>query len=166
MKKFALVIFLIIVSVNFVTSEWKPVTTVTNDLPQTWGNGRAIDACDSNTAIISVTLYSLPHPLYLTKDGGESWEEIFIPYNFGADDVSMVDSNHIWVTTSIGEIYATDDGGQTWDLQFYDQSKTGFMNYVEMFDLNNGVAMGDCPTNEDPALFLRTTDGGENWFNE
>lgn len=77
MKKFTLVIFLIIVSVNFVTSGWKPVT---NDLPQTWGNGRALDACDSNTAIISVTHDPPPHPLYLKKDGGESRETILNSY--------------------------------------------------------------------------------------
>jgi photosystem II stability/assembly factor-like uncharacterized protein len=37
------------------------------------------------------------------------------------------------------------------------------MNYIEMFDSLNGVAMGDAPTPTDPALFLRTTDGGKNW---
>jgi len=32
-----------------------------------------------------------------------------------------------------------------------------------MFDLENGVAMGDAPTNSDTALFLKTSNGGENW---
>jgi hypothetical protein len=39
---------------------------------------------------------------------------------------------------------------------------TKFMNYIEMFDSLNGMAMGDAPTNDKPALFLKTTNGGTN----
>ena len=38
------------------------------------------------------------------------------------------------------------------------------MKFFEMFDTVNGVAMGDAPTPNDPALILRTTDGGETWL--
>ena len=41
------------------------------------------------------------------------------------------------------------------------------MNYIEMFDMNNGIAMGDVPdvinTPEGPALIIKTTDGGNTW---
>lgn len=33
-----------------------------------------------------------------------------------------------------------------------------------MFDENNGIAMGDAPSNDKPMLILRTTDGGINWI--
>ena len=38
------------------------------------------------------------------------------------------------------------------------------MNYIEMFDSLYGIAMGDAPSSTEPTLFLRTTDGGENWL--
>ena len=40
------------------------------------------------------------------------------------------------------------------------------MNYLEMFDEMNGMAMGDAPANDKPALFLKTTDGGTNWISQ
>jgi photosystem II stability/assembly factor-like uncharacterized protein len=40
------------------------------------------------------------------------------------------------------------------------------MNYIEMFDSLNGMAMGDAPTNDKPALFLKTTNGGTNWVSQ
>jgi hypothetical protein len=56
------------------------------------------------------------------------------------------------------------DGGTNWQLQFYDTSLTEFMNYIEMFDDLNGIAMGDAKDNSSPAIFLRTTNGGNNWI--
>ena len=36
------------------------------------------------------------------------------------------------------------------------------MDYVKMFDINNGIAIGDAVGNN-PFLFLTTSDGGNNW---
>ena len=55
----------------------------------------------------------------------------------------MPDPSHIWAATGLGKIIASTDGGLSWIVQFDDTSKTGFMNYVEMFDNLNGIAMGD-----------------------
>ncbi len=50
--------------------------------------------------------------------------------------------------------------------QFDDPSKTDFFNYIEMFDDQNGIAMGDVPfqSSGKSALILKTTDGGSNWI--
>lgn len=121
----------------------------------------ALDAVDSNNAIISVR-YSLNK----TTDGGLHWVELNLPFvDFLCYHLSMVDSSHIWV---VGEhepaIFKTTNGGNTWIEQFKDTSKTEFFNYIKMFDLNNGIAVGDPKGSTKPAIFLRTTDGGSNWI--
>jgi photosystem II stability/assembly factor-like uncharacterized protein len=111
--------------------------------------------------------------LYKTTDNGESWIELEIPkFKEEVDpvlDISIVDSLHFWAATEYGRIISTSDGGVTWVIQFENSELTNCMNYIEMFDLNNGVAMGDAPdflgtpSDSNKALFLRTADGGVNW---
>lgn len=81
-------------------------------------------------------------------------------------DISIKDENKICFCTGKGKIYHTTDGGVSWQLQFYDTSMTKFMNYIEMFDSLNDIAMGDAPANDKPALFLKTTNGGTNWISQ
>ncbi|OGU57557.1 MAG: hypothetical protein A2V66_11170 [Ignavibacteria bacterium RBG_13_36_8] len=167
----------------------------TNGLP-TWGVALAIDACDANTAIISVRTDSGSRQvLFKSTDAGDSWTELVWPTNDyweEAEDICMIDNDHMWFGTDNGRIYSTTDGGATWQLQFYDQSKTTFINYIEMFDLNNGVAMGDAinfgslnsihfistnvgwtvgrehsnNSSSTSNTILKTTDGGSNWISQ
>ncbi|MGE5409394.1 MAG: WD40/YVTN/BNR-like repeat-containing protein, partial [Clostridiales bacterium] len=37
------------------------------------------------------------------------------------------------------------------------------LNFIKMFDLKNGVAMGDNSSSDLPAVFLNTSDGGNTW---
>ena len=136
-------------------SQW---TQQTNGL-QPWNRGNAIDACDSNTAIIAVD-----STLFKTEDGGNTWQKVVYPSGGNGEvaDVSIKDKDHFWIATEAGGILATSDGGSSWSLQFYDWAKTKFMDYVKMFDLNNGVAIGDAVGNN-PFLFLTTSNGGNNW---
>ena len=127
----------------------------TNGL-QFWGRGEAIDACNNSTAIIAVDNF-----IYKTENSGNSWTKISYPASNGVD-VSIIDKDHFWICTDNGKIFATTDGGANWSLQFYDTTKTQFMNYIKMFDLNNGIANGDAAENKS-ALFLTTTNGGFNW---
>ena len=128
-----------------------------------WGFGWSIDAVDSSCAVISV---SPGKQLYRTLNGGKVWEAIAPPdlSTYGIIDVSMTDSLHIWFGSEEGKIYFTSDGGKNWAIQFSDTTKTTFMNYVKMFDSQNGIAMGDGKTASDAALFLKTSDGGTNWI--
>ena len=134
-----------------------------NGLPDDWSVGISIDACDSNNSIISTRSTGL----FKTTDGGNLWFQVQLPDTLIEEvvDLSMPDPLLIWAATDLGKIIASTNGGQSWDIQFDDTSKTEFMNYIEMFDISNGVAMGDAPfpNQNNPALFLKTTDGGTNW---
>jgi len=154
--KYFFLLALCIFSFNsIIYSQW---TQQTNGL-QFWKQGNAIDACDSNIAVMAVDSI-----LYKTVDAGNSWEKISYPssVNETGTDVSVIDSSHFWVSTDAGRILSTSDGGINWSVQFYDTTKTQFMDYVKMFDINNGVAIGDAVGNN-PFLFLTTADGGKNW---
>ncbi len=157
LKYFIFFLFCIFSFSATIYSQW---TQQTNGL-QFWKQGNAIDACDSNTAIIVVDSI-----LYKTEDAGNSWIKVIYPiiqwYGWGTD-VSIIDSNHFWISTGSGGILATSDGGTNWSVQFYDTTKTRFMDYVKMFDINNGIAIGDAVGNN-PFLLLTTSDGGNNWF--
>jgi len=132
---------------------------VSSNLPSDWFCN-SIDAIDSMNAVGPLQGFN---SIFKTENGGQSWSEFNRPSY--CEVISLVDKNKIWFTNFDGaEIWATKDGGFSWELQFYDPSLTQFMNYIEMFDSLNGVAMGDAPTPTQPALFLRTTDGGENWI--
>ena len=135
------------------------------------GRCDAIDAYDSLIATGPYTTDAshIPDSLYLTTDGGNNWHARPLPNTLipgdGPIDISIIGEDHIWFVGS-GEIYRTTDGGFNWQLQFYDTSMTDFMNYIEMFDSLNGMAMGDAPANDKPALFLKTTNGGIDWISQ
>ncbi len=131
-------------------------------LPAAWANGFAIDACSPTVAVISIATGTSPwFAAYLTKDAGVSFTSLNAPEIRW--DISIVDSAHIW-SVSDTCIYATSDGGATWQKQFVDTSVAFYMDYIRMFDLNNGVAVGDARAGK-PMPILRTTDGGAHWTN-
>jgi len=136
------------------------------------GRCYAIDAYDSLIATGPYTTDAshIPDSLYLTTDGGNNWQARPLPNTLipgdGPIDISIIEEDHIWICTGYGKIYSTTDGGFNWQLQFYDTSMAKFMNYIEMFDSLNGMAMGDAPANDKPALFLKTTNGGIDWISQ
>ena len=136
------------------------------------GRAYAIDAYDSLIATGPYTTDAshIPDSLYLTTDGGNNWHARPLPNTLipgdGPIDISIIGEDHIWICTGYGKIYSTTDGGFNWQLQFYDTSMAKFMNYIEMFDSLNGMAMGDAPANDKPALFLKTTNGGIDWISQ
>lgn len=132
--------------------------------------GYAIEAADSQTAVIAIYNVSVNFQIYKTVNGGESWFELPQPdlqgQQFSPSDLTMVGNNDLWVcTTGPAKIFFTEDDGATWVEQFYDSTVTDFFNYIEMFDENNGIAMGDALSwGNGPAIILRTMDGGSNWI--
>lgn len=147
------IISFLLLLVNISVSQW---INISSNLPSSFNGSNIIDACDSNTVIVG--------NLYLSTDGGISWLDISSDLSNQLIDLEIVDSLHIWFTTSEGKIVATDDGGKSWVEQYSDSVKTNFMNYIEMFDLDNGIAMGDATDYEiNSAVFLKTIDGGNNW---
>ena len=146
----------IIILANITQAQWFEKN---NNLPPIW-YAMAIDAYDSLIAIGP----TIQDSLFITTNGGDRWESMFTPSSFG--DISIIGSNKIWFINIDGEIYYTGDKGYNWQLQFYDPNKTQFMNYLEMFDSSNGIVMGDAPASNMPALFLKTTNGGEDWISQ
>ncbi|NWF48965.1 MAG: T9SS type A sorting domain-containing protein [Ignavibacteriaceae bacterium] len=139
-----------------------------NGVPSITGISWAIDACDSNNVVISFAV-SPDSQLFKSTNGGLNWFPLSnTPVdNGGIIDISMPDPNKLWIATGSGKIYFSSDAGYSWQLQFFDTTVCSFMNYIEMFDVNNGVAMGDpplLPFQNKPALFLTTTNGGQNWI--
>jgi photosystem II stability/assembly factor-like uncharacterized protein len=124
----------------------------------------SIDATSTGFAIIAVNPGTMnkTSALYITEDYGLAWSEIPLPSGQYVVDVAIGDSINIWITTGSGEIYKTTDKGGSWKEQFYDTTKTKFMNYIKMFDENNGIAMGDA-VDDQPALFIKTNNGGTTW---
>jgi photosystem II stability/assembly factor-like uncharacterized protein len=139
-----------------------------SNLPEWQTQAWAIDAIDSLIAVIAIVPQSSGSSLYATKNGGESWNPLVLNTTRWVIDVSIVDSNHIWICTANPcEIIATTDGGITWSTQYEaDDTVSSFFNYIEMFDEYNGIAMGDAPFPPlgKPVCFLKTTDGGNNWL--
>ena len=106
--------------------------------------------------------------ILITYDGGLTWDKKCFNLPIGTIwDISITDSNNIWVCTSTttdinkAQILHSDNAGYTWEVQYDDTDNNEFFNYIEMFDENNGIAMGD-GTDYYP-LFLKTTDGGNTW---
>ncbi len=141
------------------------------------GLAGALDAVSGTEAVIG-----LAGSIYKTADAGLNWEEVAAPPQFiyhegrlaeSIIDIAATDIDHIWIVTEFttpfnkgARIFASADGGQSWVKQFDDPSKTDFFNYIEMFDDQNGIAMGDVPmqSSNSTALFLKTTDGGATWI--
>lgn len=138
-----------------------------------YSTGYSIDAVD-NCCILSYIKGGVGVKYLKSTNSGNDWSELEIPLGEFeiAIDISVVDPLRYWIATSSGRIAATKDGGENWIIQFDDSTATQFMNYIEMFDLNNGIAMGDVENPDDlsnspgPALILETTDGGSSWVSK
>ncbi|MBN2396055.1 MAG: T9SS type A sorting domain-containing protein, partial [Candidatus Atribacteria bacterium] len=127
-------------------SQWEKQTTFS-------GAGCTVDAKDSNFAV-----FASGANVYYTINGGVSW----IQKNFThAICLSAIDESNIWIVTGLGHLCKTDTSLSTVQ-QFYDLTKINFFNYIEMFDTNNGIAMGD-KYSPVKAVFIQTTNGGTNW---
>ncbi|MBD3383930.1 hypothetical protein GF407_03290 [candidate division KSB1 bacterium] len=126
----------------------------------------SIDAISDGMVAYSTTISKDEYTSWImySDDFGSTWQQhqINTQYRQGAVDVSIGDSLHICYGTDNGKIFVTEDGGESWQLRFYDVLKTEYVNYIEMFNGRQGVAMGDHSCGE-VAQILRTEDGGRSW---
>ncbi|MEE9429480.1 MAG: YCF48-related protein [Melioribacteraceae bacterium] len=157
-NKHFILLFLLLFQ-GIILSQWFEKS---NGLQKDFDFGYAIDAIDSANAIITY----VKSGIYITIDGGENWESVNFESKKNGEvvDIEMITKENIWLCTDKGRIFSSENKGIDWILQFYDTTKTKFMNYLEMFDSLNGIAMGDALDREnDPAVFLKTIDGGKTW---
>ena len=159
MRNYLLLLSSIILILNItIYSQWE---LRIDGLPE-WSKANALDVGEDSTIAAFVST-ELPRPISISNNLGKLWENYNTPDKWDGIDVSILDKNNIWFCTDT-KIYHSSNGGVDWTLQFQDTSMTTFLNFIHFFDKNTGIVVGDALVKDIPALILRTTDGGKNWF--
>jgi photosystem II stability/assembly factor-like uncharacterized protein len=73
--------------------------------------------------------------------------------------LSVVNDQVIWVSGSNGTVGKSTDGGQRWTWMILPNLEKRDFRDIEAFDANNAVIIAVA----EPALILRTSDGGRSW---
>lgn len=124
-----------------------------------------------------------PNKIYITKDGGKTWEVKDLPIKWAgrfSNSIQFLDELNGWIvvasyntfvgTLGRGEIYYTNDGGYTLKLQ-YTTPEGSLINKIHFLDKNHGWLFGSrivsatllgVPTKFAPFI-LYTSDSGQNW---
>lgn len=104
-----------------------------------------------------------------TTNGGKNWKIMKVP---GADSLDFRDihafGKDVAIAMSAGpsesdkaKIYRTEDGGDTWNLVYQTTQSGAFLDGIDFWNKERGIALGD-PING--RLFVLTTeDGGKSW---
>ncbi|MDQ7816153.1 MAG: T9SS type A sorting domain-containing protein [Melioribacteraceae bacterium] len=154
MKRILTFILIILISVlTPIYSQWE---LQKNYIPKL-GVGRAIDACDSLTAIFYAPDENL-QGLFITYDGGKNWNARLIPEG-SITDIVIRDRNLIWYTTASGKIFYSTDGGLQWNLSINTGKE---ITYIKMFDNFFGIAAGD--GENDKTNIMKTASAGVGWY--
>ena len=154
MKKIFLLSIVILLSVNFTEAQsWTTVSQIPSKA-DIW----TLSAVDQNTVWVSG---GIPANLYLSTNGGQTWQLRNTGINGTIWAISALDSMNCWAGTDAGSVYHTSNGGISWTQQIADTGS--FINGIKMFDANNGVFYGDPIDSAQPYQFRFTTDGGTNW---
>lgn len=158
---------------------WHDVTPEGSDFP---GYGLANSALDAGRAAIVIPDETDPldeGTLYVTQDGGRSWESNPVP--FGVGQVHFFDDlQNGWAMASLGvgagsnaiAIYQTTDGGATWERRFTnlptdpdasdDIPMGGLKGVFLPLDMQRAWVGGVVYSDRTSYLF-RTDDGGRTW---
>ncbi len=108
----------------------------------------------------------------ITKDGGNSWEsgKIENASNYTISNISSYNEKIAWAALFNdgkssrygGKVMYTADGGKSWSFQESAKfTKNGFLNFVHMFDRQEGLCVGDPESGH--FVIYRTENGGETW---
>lgn len=81
---------------------------------------------DINTGFIANNGYGV----YMTKDGGSTWNICPSTQGKGINYIKFADSKTGWsFNTTVGLIFKTSDGGLNWKEQYYGIDKSGFRGF-------------------------------------
>lgn len=110
--------------------------------------------------------------LVYTEDGGESWDVVYEDSGTFFRCITFKNRQVGWLG-NIGQgdrdlyskdsipFYETKDGGKTWEpVEFIGPQPTGLCGLQKV---NDQVIVG-CGRVRGPSYFIKTTDGGENWY--
>jgi photosystem II stability/assembly factor-like uncharacterized protein len=91
----------------------------------------------------------------ITTDSGEQWTQIVLPFSSAKlNDLCYLDINKIIIVGDYN-IYNTIDGGSSWSETVVDKK----LFSISKLDINSAIACGSHNT------ILKSTDGGQTWFN-
>lgn len=130
---------------------------------------RGLDAVDRDTAWVSgASVSGGAARVYLTRDGGDSWEDVSPAGSEGLNFRDVEAENARTATVlAIGEgeasrIYRTTDGGATWTETFRNTEPTAFYNCM---DFHPGGKRGLAVSDPVDGRFrvISTEDGGQSW---
>lgn len=133
--------------------QWTPLTSGTT------ASLRGLSVVDARIAWASGTGGTVVH----TTDGGATWTVDKIP---GAEalDLRAVHARSArvaWVAATAGRIWRTTDGGRRWVQQYQAGDSAVFLDAIDFWDDQHGMALGD-PIDGRFHLLV-TNDGGDTW---
>ncbi|HIE92996.1 MAG TPA: hypothetical protein EYQ83_09075 [Acidobacteria bacterium] len=102
-----------------------------------------------------------------TADGGRTWTAAVMPDAEGLQfrDVAAFNERTAYLmsagTGALSRIYRTDDGGRSWALQYTADHADAFLDCIDFWDVNRGLAYGDAI--DGVPFLLITGNGGATW---
>jgi len=94
----------------------------------------------------------------------QPWVELQSPVNTTLKKLSFVDSLTGWATGESGIILRTTDGGNSWEIQ--NSNVQTFITDIFFLDKNLGWATTIEDVSPFYSVILKTTNGGEDWFED
>ncbi len=93
--------------------------------------------------------------IFLSRDGGSTWQRIQSGTSQPLGDVCFVDRTHGWACGQAGVVLHSSDGGATWHVQHSHVDE--YLLALDFVDTRHGFVVGTDST------VLRTVDGGATW---
>lgn len=135
------------------SAQWRPLTTGTD------ASLRGLSVVNARIVWASGTGGRVVH----TTDGGATWRVDTIPNASGLDvrAIHARNARVAHVAATAGRIFRTTDGGRTWRQTWQAPDTSVFLDAIEFWDDQHGVALGDPVGGR--FLILLTRDGGDTW---
>lgn len=153
----SLILFILIFCVN-IYSQWELRVEGLSE----WSVASAMDVANDKSISFFMQVSELPRPICVSHDLGKSWKIFYTPEQWDGTDISIIDKNNIWFCLD-NKIYHSNNGGFDWFLQYEYTNTITYFNYINFFDRDTGIVVGDALEINSPAVILKTINGGNDW---